>query len=120
MLVSDNCIIRQCYNEIYTDCEKFGQKNWAYAIKTLLSKLGYLEIWHKQKIDRTFLAILKQRIYDQTKQEIYVNIENSKKYSFYRYLIYGFNIQYYLRKSIPMNYQKCMQQRATFSLHRVF
>ena len=88
---------------MYTNCENFGHKNWVYDIKTLLSKLGFLEIWHKQEIDRTLLAILKQRIY--------ANIENSRKCSFYtylfcRYLIYGFNIQYYLRKSLPMKYQK--------------
>ena len=68
---------------MYSNCENFGHKNWAYDIKTLLSKLGFLEIWHKQEIDRTLLAILKQRIYDQAKQEIYANIENSSKYSFY-------------------------------------
>ena len=60
MHVSDNCIIRQCYNKMYTNCENFGHKNWAYDIKTLLSKLGFLEIWHNQKIDRTLLEILKQ------------------------------------------------------------
>ena len=60
MLVSDNCIIIQCYNKMYTNCEHFGHKNWAYDIKTLLSKLVFLEIWHNQKIDRTLLEILKQ------------------------------------------------------------
>ena len=33
------------------------------------------------------LAIVKQRIYDHTKREIYANIKNVGKYSFYRYLI---------------------------------
>ena len=65
VLVSDNFLIRQCYNEMYTYCENVGHKNWAYDIKTLLSRLGFLEIWYKQEIDRTLLAILKQRIYDQ-------------------------------------------------------
>ena len=91
---------------MYSNCKNFGHKNWAYDIKTLLSKLGiFLEIWHKQEIDRTLLAILKQRIY-QAKQEIYANIENSRKCSFYWYLNYGSNIQYYLRNSLPMKYQK--------------
>ena len=39
--------IRQCYNEMYINCENFGHRNWAYDIKTLLSKLGFIEIWHK-------------------------------------------------------------------------
>ena len=38
--------------------------------------------------------------------QIHICIENSRKCSFYRYLIYGFNIQYYLRKSIPIKYQR--------------
>ena len=57
VLVSDNCIIRQCYNDMYTICENFEHKNWAYDIKILLSKLGFLEIWHKQEIARTLLTI---------------------------------------------------------------
>ena len=65
VLVSDNCIIKQCYNKMYTNCENVGHKNWANDIKTLLSILGFLEIWYKQEIDETLLAILKQRIYDQ-------------------------------------------------------
>ena len=40
------------------------------------------------------------------KHEINANIVNSRKCSLYRYLIYGFNIQYCLRKSLPMKYQK--------------
>ena len=71
VVVSDNCIIRQCYDETYNNCENF----WHVKI---------LEIWHIQEIDRTLLAILKQKINDQAKQEIYANIENSripKKYS---------------------------------------
>ena len=32
VLVSDNCIIRQYYNEMYTKCENFGHENWAYMI----------------------------------------------------------------------------------------
>ena len=58
VLVSDNCLIKQCYNEMYTNCENVGHKNWTYDIKTLLSKQGFLEIWNKQEIDRTLLAII--------------------------------------------------------------
>ena len=70
--------------EMSSNCKNFAHKNWAYDIKTLLSKLGVLEIWHKQEIDRTlFFAILKQRIYDKAKQDISADIENSRKYSFF-------------------------------------
>ena len=62
-----------------SNCENFAHKNWAYYIKTLLSNLGVLEIWYKQEIDRILLAILKQRIYDKAKQDIFANIENSRK-----------------------------------------
>ena len=59
---------------MYNNCEISGHKNWAYDIKSLPSKLGFLEIWYKQEIVRTLLTIFKQRIYDQAKQEIYANI----------------------------------------------
>ena len=81
-----------------------------FCYKDTSVKTGILRnmVQYKQEFDRILLAILKQRIYmyDQAKQEIYANIENSRKCSLYRYLIYGFNIQYYLRKSLPMKYQK--------------
>ena len=71
--------------EMYFNFDSSAHKNWAYDIRTLFSKLGFLEIWHKQEIDRTLLAILKRRIYDQAKHEMYANIENSRKCSYYRY-----------------------------------
>ena len=52
------------------------------GLMTPMSKLGFLEKWHKQEFDRTLLAIFKQRIYHQAKQNIYANIENSRKCSF--------------------------------------
>ena len=65
VLVSGNCntIIIQCY-EMHTNCENFRRKNWAFDIKTLLSKLGFLEMWYKHKIDEVLIAIVKQRIYE--------------------------------------------------------
>lgn len=60
-----------------TNCEDFGEdfvKNWAFDVKTLLPKLGFLEIRYKQEIDRTIFGNFET--YDQTKQKIYANIEN--------------------------------------------
>lgn len=36
----------------------------------------FFEIWNKHEIDKTLLAVEKQIIFDQEKQEIYANIEN--------------------------------------------
>ena len=69
VLVSDNCIIRQCYNE-YILIVNFGHKNWAFDIKTLLSKLEFLKTLYKQKSDKTFWQLL-----NQSNQEIYAYIE---------------------------------------------
>ena len=46
------------------NCENFRHKNWAFDIKTLLSKLGFLEMWYKHEIDKVLIAIVKQRIYE--------------------------------------------------------
>ena len=45
-----------------------------YDIKTFLSKLGFLEIWYKQEIDRTLFGNFETK----NMQEIYANIENSR------------------------------------------
>ena len=71
-------------------CEELG-----FWYKETSAKTGFLEIRYEQKIDRTIFGNFETN--DQTKQEIYANIENLRKCSFYRYLIYVFNIQCYLR-----------------------
>ena len=49
---------------MHTYCENFRCKNWAFDIKTLLSKPGFLEMWYKHEIDKVLIAIVKQRIYE--------------------------------------------------------
>ena len=74
MLVSDNCIIRQCYNE-YILIVNFGHKNRAFDIKTLLSKTKIFKNIVQTKKWWNIFAIVKQGIYDQSNQEIYAYIE---------------------------------------------
>ena len=72
--------------------------------------LGFNGIWIDQKIDNSMLQIVKTRIFDQAKQDIISKIEKSRKCPFYKYLIDGLYIQCYLRKSIPVKFQKCISR----------
>ena len=56
------------------------------------------------------LKCIKYRILDQAKQEVFAKIESSQKCSFYKYLLDGFYLQYYLKKSIPAKFQKCISK----------
>ena len=89
---------------MYTNCEKYKCKNWAYDVKKILIDLGFNGIWINQKIDNSMLQIVKTRIFDQAKQDIFSKIEKSRKCPFYKYLIDGLYLQCYLRKSIPLKY----------------
>lgn len=45
---------------------------------------GFNEIWNVQRSKEVTLCVVKQRIIDQAKQEIFACIEISSKCSFYR------------------------------------
>ena len=110
VLYSENCILRNCYEEMYTNCEKYKCKNWAYDVKKILIDLGFNGIWIDKKIDNSMLQIVKTRIFDQAKQDIFSKIEKSRKCIFYKYLIDGLYLQCYLRKSIPVKFQRCISK----------
>lgn len=105
MLFSNNCIIQKCYEEIYMNCELQGHENRASNVKKFFNEIGFNEVWNKQTIDSLTLKVINQRITDLAKQDIFGKIENSQKCHFYKYLVNGFYLQYYLRKSIPVKFQ---------------
>ena len=73
LVISDNCVlIRQCYNE-YILIVNFGHKNWAFDIKTLLSKLEFLKTLYKQKSDNTYWQLLnKEYMINQIKKYMHI------------------------------------------------
>lgn len=67
---------------MYINCEEHGYKNWVFDVKKILIDLGFFDIWSNQKINNGILQLVKQRIFDQAKQDIFANVENSKKMFF--------------------------------------
>lgn len=118
VLCSNNCIVLKCYEKMYINCELHGHKNWASDVKKILNEIGFNEVWNKQTIDSLTLKVINQRIVDLAKQDIFGKIENSQKCHFYKYLVDGFYLQYYLRKSIPVKFQQCIS-KLRLSSHRL-
>lgn len=102
MLYSNNCIIQKCYEEMYI--------NWASDVKKILNEIGFNAVWNKQTIDSLTLKVINQRIADLAKQDIFGKIEDSQKCHFYKYLVDGFYLQCYLRKSVPVKFQQCISK----------
>lgn len=76
-------------------------------VKNLID-LDFNEIWNAQRCNKGTLCVIKQRIFDKAKQEMFACIENSSKCSFYRYLISHHCFQNYLIKPTPVKFQKCI------------
>lgn len=45
VLISDNCIIRYCYEVMYINCEEYGYKNWVFDVKKIFIDFGFFDIW---------------------------------------------------------------------------
>jgi hypothetical protein len=45
-------------------------KHWATGVKEQLSELGFEDLWSTQRMDSSYLPIIKQRILDQEIQTI--------------------------------------------------
>ena len=72
-------------------------------------KLGFGELWINQHIDDKDLPVIKQRLLDQS-QLIRSQISASPKYTYYKYLIDVYSLQYYLFKFIPVHLRKCINK----------
>lgn len=99
-----------CYDKLFDDVENHKKINWGSDVKNCLIDLGFNEIWNAQRCNEGTLCVIKQRIFDQAKQEIFACFENSSKCSFCRYLISQHCLQCYLTKPIPAKFQKCISK----------
>ena len=59
LLVTNNCILKDCY---LTLLEKHndGKINWVSEIHTLLTELGFTEIWNTQCLDESIIPLIKE------------------------------------------------------------
>ena len=126
---SDNCILQSCYNELVLNSTKFV--NWATCIRNLSFNLGMNDLWDNRwlfELDKSFLQVIKQRLYDQTKQDLHRIFDDSSKcrlykyvvcnvelYKYvvynvelYKYVVYNVELQFYLQKSIHVMLSRCI------------
>ena len=68
MLCSENCIIKNCYGELYNNFDRMNKnnRNWACCIKDNLFEIGLGYVWDKQNKTRSleFFPLIKQRLID--------------------------------------------------------
>lgn len=109
VLCSENCIIKNCYGELYNNCERMNKsnRNWACCIKDKLFEIGLGYVWDEQNKTNCleFFPLIKQRLIDISVQSFQEQINNSSKC-----VIYHFCLQYYLCKAIPPIYKTCISQ----------
>jgi hypothetical protein len=94
---SDNCILKSCYRELVLKCTKCT--NWATYVRNLLCSLGLSYLWENQWLlntDCSILSIIRQRLLDQTKQELNSLLESSNKCILYKYIVSNIDLQFYL------------------------
>ena len=96
---SDNRkLIKRIYNVILEDAViQPNKQNWAMSVKTLLSSLGFMDVWLAQGVGSVagFINVFKIRVRDVFVQEWHARLENSTRARFYMY-ISNFKHQIYL------------------------
>ena len=61
-------------------------------------------MWNEQTVNTNLLPIIKQRIFDQSKQSIFAEISVMNKCFFlYKHIVNKINLQIYLRNVFPRN-----------------
>ena len=66
VLCSENCIIKNCYGELYNNCERMNKSNrkWACCIKDKLFEISLGYVWDEQSKTNCleFFPLIKQKI----------------------------------------------------------
>lgn len=86
---NNKLLTRNIYHMLKEDADEnitYGNKNWAFEIKSLLENIGLAHIWWNQNevLPNDYdLKIISDRIYDIFKQSWYSNINNSNRLASY-------------------------------------
>ena len=110
------CIYRQLLQDIQNDPNK---TNWASLVQTLLSTLGFHEVWLSQGVgnEQLFLNEFKQRLADSHMQNLHDRISNSPKARFYS-MFYSFGFKSYLEQVTVIKFRTAIT-KLRLSSHRL-
>ena len=101
LLNTDNCILNTAYVALKERADN-QKHNWVSFVRDKLLNLGFGDGWFRQSAsDSYILPLLKQRIQDQEKQNLFHILELSSKCSLYKNIVDNITLQYYLLKYIP-------------------
>ena len=107
LLKTDNCILQNCYNEMYesSHVKPNDKLNWSCKIRDLLCNYGFNYVWLTQNVinEDVFISEFKQRVTDRFICEATSFFEESPKSHFYRYMYDNHGLHFYLSK--PVNYR---------------
>ena len=86
--------------------------------KKSLNELGFGNLWISQNVvkEKYTLLKIKQRIFDQAKQNLLYEIQTSAKCTLYKHIIMNITLQFYLCKHIPAHYKKYITKLRLSSL----
>ena len=101
---NNKLLTRNIYHMLKEDADEnitYGNKNWAFEIKSLLENIGLAHIWWNQNevLPNDYdLKIISDRIYDIFKQSWYSNINNSNRLASYSTYKEDFEFETYLNR----------------------
>ena len=89
---------------LYVQCRSNYTITWATKVKNLLSRYGFGYAWQNQGVgnEKRFLILFKSRLRDILIQEWVSDINTSSKANHYRNFYGFFEIQFYLKNTLPV------------------
>lgn len=82
--VGDDRYIKKAYSMLMM-ADQHGHRNWVTYVKNILLSCGFGYVWYNQEVlnESHFIALLKQSLNDQYRQEWHSSIIDSEKLKFY-------------------------------------
>ena len=109
LLTTTNCILKESYNVLLdlSDGNTVHNYNWVTFLKNNLMLLGFGDLWLSQPYvnEKKKGSLIKTRIFDQAKQNLYSILNNSSKCILYKHVVDNLCLQLYLQKYIPKHHR---------------
>ena len=121
ILNTDNILLKNVYYMLVDGViagNNYNGQNWAFQIKNMLNNLGFSHVWNNQEQNDIPFNEIKQRIIDQTNQEILMANTTSSKLKTYCLFKLDTSCESYLN-TITLNKYKFALSRFRLSSHNL-
>jgi len=94
--MDDNRLPHSVYKMMISNIDRYT--NWASNMRTFLIENGFGDVWNNQRVDNetAFIKLLRGRLIDSFKLNWWRKMEDSNRYSLYRYIKYSWETENYL------------------------